>query len=301
MAFKKILIIYTGLLFLTMACQEEKTLEHTLNEQTNHELGKQNIEISKEVFNDIVKGIPSPLEISALIKESGVDYDEDILNATDNKELYNTNFKKAFNLGVFGADLGYINLYDKTGASLKYLTAIKGLADDLNVGQFFNLSMIKKMANNNGNIDTLLNLSTQSFNEMNAYLIDQGRGDIGVVMLAGGWIEALHIAIKAGQKKNDAAIIERVGEQKITLNELKLLLEAYQNDPNIGKLSEQFDELKSKYDEVTINYEYAEPEMKEVDGMLMIVDNSTSKVEMTSEEFEAIAEVVSSIRSNIIQ
>src|SRR5687768_1496297 len=67
--------------------------------------------ISGEV-NDILHRIPSPLEISVLLKESGRKYNAGFLNAPDNLSRYNTNYKRALNLGIYGTDLGYTNIYE---------------------------------------------------------------------------------------------------------------------------------------------------------------------------------------------
>lgn len=292
--------ILMALLLFSVGCGNEPTLTDALNEEADTTSGKVRVDISEDVFKDIIRGIPSPLEISALIKESGAEYNADILNNTDNTDHYNTNYKRAINLGILGADLGYINIYNKTSASLGYLASLKSLADDLRVGQFFDFSTIRRLASNSGDIDSLLNITTAGFEDMNNYLVEQGRGDIGVLLLVGGWIEALHIASEVAKRSKDDRLLERVGEQKITLDELTLLLQVYQDDVNIGKLTEEFDQLKMEFDKVEITYEYAEPEMKEVDGMLVVVDNSKSVVNMSTEQFQTISTVVEEIRDKMI-
>lgn len=284
------------------SCNNSKTLEDTIeDENSGTSVSSEAVaDISDEVFRDIVKGIPSPLEISALIKESGAEYDADILNSSDHVDGYNTNYKRAMNLGVLGTDLGYINLYEKTTTSLSYLSSLKTLAEGLRVGHFFDFHTLKRLASNNGNIDSLLNITTSGFEQMNNYLIEQKRGDVGVLILTGGWIEALHIAIKIAEKTKNERLVERVGEQKIILDELMLLLSVYRNDPNINKLEKSFLELKELYNQVNITYEYAEPEMVEVNGMLMIVDKSTSKVSIPEQLFNQIAQKVDTIRAAII-
>lgn len=292
--------LFTIVALFTISCGDEKTLTDTLNEDQQATSGKEKIEISEEVFKDIIQGIPSPLEISALIKESGAEFNTAILNDADNTKNYTTNYKRALNLGILGADLGYINIYNKTSTSLGYLASLKGLADDLRVGQFFDFSTIRRLAMNSGDIDSLLNITTAGFEDMNNYLVEQGRGDIGVLLLVGGWIEALHIAAEIAKTSQDPKLLERVGEQKITLDELQLLLQVYQDDINIGKLTDDFQTLKAEFDKVEISYEYAEPEMKEVNGILVVVDNSRSIVNMTPEQFQNIIMIVENIRNKMI-
>ena len=40
--------------------------------------------LSADVVNEIIRSVPSPLEMTALIKESGAEFSTSILNTTDN-------------------------------------------------------------------------------------------------------------------------------------------------------------------------------------------------------------------------
>ena len=78
------------------------------------------MEIDGKVFS-----IPSPIQTAMLIKNSGANYNKDILNEPSKITNYNTNFKKAINLGIYGADLGYVTMYDQTQDAIAFLTAVK--------------------------------------------------------------------------------------------------------------------------------------------------------------------------------
>jgi len=77
-----------------------------------------------------------------------------------------TNFAKALKLGILGADLGYLNMYEKTGTEIDVLSSIKKLAEGLNVGQFFDFVAIKRLSLNRSNLDSLLFLSQNSYNQI---------------------------------------------------------------------------------------------------------------------------------------
>ena len=78
-----------------------------------------------------------------------------MLNQPDHVGDYNSIYTKAINLGVYGTDMGYINLHEKTADVFGYLKAIKGLADDLKVGHFFDLTTLKRLTDNSSNMDSL--------------------------------------------------------------------------------------------------------------------------------------------------
>ena len=122
-------IITAGLMLaMVFACSSGKTTEEQefmAGLDTTKTLGPS---ISEEVINDILQRIPAPLEISVLLKESGKQYNASFLNPTDNLARYNTNYKKALNLGIYGTDLGYTNIYEQNNDGIKYMATIKELA-----------------------------------------------------------------------------------------------------------------------------------------------------------------------------
>lgn len=73
--------------------------------QTSH------AKLTKEVLNDIFKSIPSPLEISFLIKDLGIPYDPTIVAPTKSIAQYKNSYQKALMLGMYSCDVGYANIY----------------------------------------------------------------------------------------------------------------------------------------------------------------------------------------------
>ena len=274
---------------------EDKPKEHDTVAATQDK----SVAISEAVMNDIIQSIPSPVEMASLIKESGVEFDRQIMNSSDKMETYNTSFKKAFNIGVYGADLGYINIYEKTYSAMNYVNAIKRLADDIKVGQFFNFETLKRLVSNNKNIDSIMYISTSGLNNMDNYLRQQKRGNLSVLMISGAWLEALHIACSVIKDKPIKEIVERIGEQKIILDNLMIVLRIYQDDAYFANAIKLFDNIKKEFDQVTISYEYSQPEAKEVNGELVIVDNSRSQVNITPALVNSITIIVDEVREKL--
>ncbi|SDJ96472.1 hypothetical protein SAMN05421823_101537 [Catalinimonas alkaloidigena] len=258
--------------------------------------------LSNEVLRDLLQSIPSPLETSMLIKESGAQYEKGYLNSVDNKSNYNTNARKALNLGIYGADLGYTNLYSRSQDGIYYMNAVRDMAEGLQIGQFFDFELIRRLATNTTNLDSLLLITTQNFQQINTHLQDQNRTNLSVLILAGGWLEAQHLMNQVVQDHPDQeALKERIGEQKIVLERIMLVLDSYSQDPSIGPLAADMKQLKGIFDEVEIVHTYEESVMEEVDGIMMMVDKSTSTVYITSEQLERIAKTTEQIRNKIIE
>jgi hypothetical protein len=257
--------------------------------------------ISDEVIADIIQQVPSPLEISYLLKDAGTQYDFNILNGPNNVSKYNSNFAKALNLGIYGTDLGYANIYEENQDAILYLNSIKGLSNDLSIGQFFDFGIIGRLALNSKNLDSLLLITTQNFNSINGYLQENQRSNLSVLILTGGWFEALHITCQIAEKNpENEKLIEKIGEQKIILDNIRLMLEFFTQDPSIADLHKQMVELEKAFAEIEIIYTYVPPTMEDVNGILVVTDNSSTTINITQENVKAIREEVISIREKII-
>ena len=258
--------------------------------------------ISEGVIGDVLQRIPAPLEISVLLKESGKKYNGSYLNTPDNISKYNSNYKKALNLGVYGTDLGYTNIYEQNNDGVKYMGSIKSLADGLNIGQFFDIETIGRLATNSKNLDSLLLITTQNFNSINHYLQTQDRSNLSVLFLTGGWLEALHILCEvAAANPTNKELQETIGEQKIILENIMLLLSFYKDsDPNMSALLTDVEELKKAYDKVKVTYTYKESTFEIVDGVMVIKDNSSSTIEITPEDVNSIKSITAGIRNKVI-
>lgn len=296
-------IITAGLMLaMFFGCSSGKTTEEQefmAGLDTTKALGPS---ISEDVINDVLQRIPAPLEISVLLKESGKQYNASFLNPTDNISRYNTNYKKALNLGIYGTDLGYTNIYEQNNDGIKYMASIKELADGLNIGQFFEIETIGRLATNSQNLDSLLLLTTQNFNSINHYLQTQSRANLSVLLLTGGWLEALHIICNvAAASPENKQLQETVGEQKIILENIVALLSYYkESDSNMASLLEDLQALKRSFDQVNITYTYKASSFEIVDGVMVIKDNSTSTVEITPKDVEEIGAITRNIRTKII-
>ena len=295
----KVLMISLVALFLTACGSSKKPDEQAfLNSLDSAKTGPT---IDEEVINSILQQIPSPLEISVLLKESGTKYSSSLLNTPDNLSKYNSNYKKALNLGVFGTDLGYTNIYQQNQDGIKYLSSIKSLADGLNIGQFFDIETIGRLATNSKNLDSLLLITTQNFNSINHYLQTQSRANLSVLLLIGGWIEAMQITCQVAAKDmNNKNLQEKIGEQKIILEQIVLLLSFYKEDPNMASLLTDMGDLKQAFDKINIIYTYKESTMEIIDGVAVIKDNSTTTINITNQDVENIKSLTNSIRNKII-
>lgn len=256
--------------------------------------------ISDEALEEIVQNVSSPIEMAALIKELGVPFSTKYLSTTDYVDKYNTSFTMAYSLGVFGADLGYLNIYDKSTQIVDYLTAINKLADGLKVGQFFDFTTLKRLATSRENIDSLMFISVNSFNNMDSYLRENNRGHLSALMIAGTWVEGMYLVTQVAVEKSSSELSERIGEQKINLNNIMLILNNYKAHEPVADMITTLTELKNEFDKIEITYKMGEPETIEQDGMILIVQKEESIVNVTESQLNNIITKTEQIRNQLI-
>ncbi len=257
------------------------------------------LQISEEALNEIVESVSSPIEMAALIMEIGTPFSMEYLAPTDLVDHCNTSFQMAYSLGVFGADLGYLNIYNKKNQILDYLTAVYRLADGIGVSQFFDFAALTRFSASSDYIDSLMYISVRSFNKIDNYLMENSRGHLSALMITGFWVEGMYLATQVASHHSDPALNERIGEQKLNLNNLFLMLNPYRGQEQVANLLTQLSEIKEVFDQVEISYEMGEPETIERDEMVMIVQNEKSLVQITDEQLGQIIAKTEEVRNKL--
>lgn len=292
--FKTQLIALSTLALITYSCGDDTPAneDDTTQEEVNPKQS-QLMEIDGKVFS-----IPSPIQTATLIKNSGTNYNKEMLNVPSNVTKYSTNFKKAINLGVYGADLGYVTLYEQTQDAISFLTAIKSIGDDLGVSSAFDMELVERFEKNIGNQDSILAMVSDAYKASDRYLKNSQQNDVGGLILAGGWIESLYFATNAAKMTNNKEIIKRIGEQKTTVSNLIKLLTPYYSKSDYTALVDSLIELDELFSKIEIVYTYVKPTVDAKNKTTTI--NSTTDVSITPEQLAAITDKINKIRTELI-
>ena len=243
--------------------------------------------------------IPSPIQTAVLVKEVGAEFQEAVMNPADNHTGYSTNFEKAINLGVYGADLGYSAIYGKANVSLKYLKTVSDLADDIGVSSAFSPEIMKRITANIGNQDSLLGMVSTCYSSLNGFLQENDRVDVCALVMAGGWIESTYFVTQISAAMDSKELINRIGEQKNILSNLITLIEPFYNDPEYTEFVNELYDMEAAFENVKLEYNYVKPTVN-TESQTTIV-NSTSNVVITDDDISAISEKVKALRELITQ
>ncbi|MBI1267240.1 MAG: hypothetical protein GC193_07410 [Cryomorphaceae bacterium] len=250
----------------------------------------------KETIKKIFYTIPAPMEMASLIQSSGADFDKDLLNDVENISSYMTQRQKAINLGVYGADLSYTTMFERNKESLFYFSAAKKLAEELGVANIIDDSLISRVEMNKDQKDSLLNIVSDTFWSLNAKFKEDGMEEVSAMVITGGWIEALHLAIS--HVEGNDALRQRIAEQKYSLDDLIKLLASYEQQDMLGELSADLEGLQTIFAEVEINKMKTETS-KDENGTMVI--GGTKTVTMSDETLSKVVESIAAIRSKYIQ
>jgi len=263
----------------------------TIDEETQEQLNT-----AKRIFYSL----PSPLETAMLIKNAGAVYNEELLNPTGNTSMYITSRSKALNLGVYSTDLSYASLFDQTQATLDYIGAAKEMADGLNILDAISEETIETLENNINNRELIIDIISETLMNSSSFLKENGLEATASVILVGGWMEGLYIATSLvdDSKLKGNRLVERIVDQKLSLDIMVNLLEQSPEDEDAMAVLEDVKALKGIFDKITI-------EQGEVTAVADPDSNVTtlkseSSIKITRDVFHELKDKVAEIRSSYI-
>ncbi len=196
------------------------------NQKSSNSGSKDDVELMQVESKDAViheisdYPLPTSFEVTTLLIDAGASYILDLCNHVDNVNKYINLKSKALNLGVYGADLSYAATYNQTQETMQYLSASAKLIDELQIGSF-NEELVSNVEANISNVDSLINLISDSFYKTYEYLTTNEQDELSILVMAGSWIEALYITTQISIiSAENSKIVEIIYEQSSSLEKL---------------------------------------------------------------------------------
>ncbi len=251
-------------------------------------------------FESSLFPLPSPYQVAHLVKNYGIPFYENIPNKPENAKRYTTAFKRALNLGIYGTDISYLNIYDRTPQSIAYLAVLKRLSEELGLAPTFDAAFFSGIEKNIESKDSIMVLMSRSYRKADTYLRENDRTDIGALILTGGWIESVYILTRLAKTTSNRDVINRIGEQKHPLDNLiEVLTPLYYKSPEYSELIDKFIDLAYEFDGIIYSYSYKEPKI-DVENKIIYI-NSQSRVTISEYHLDIISQKVEAIRNIIIE
>jgi len=291
--FNKHFIALTIAVSLFTSCKETKSDDENKEDLVETtDTVRSVVNVGGELFS-----VPSPIQTAILIQKSGVPYDKSVLSTSNKVNNYSTDYSRAINLGVYGADLGYVSLYNQTQDALGYLGSIKQLSDKLGISAAFDGPTMERIKNNITNKDSMMVLVGIAYRASDAYLKNNQRREVSSLILTGGWIEGMYFSLAAYKAKPSTQIKFRIAEQKQALTSLVKIM-GMSTSPEIVELTTSLAELAKIYEGIELKYTFVEPTTDTVKKVTYI--NSTTEVVVTDEQIASISEKIKQIRNKIV-
>jgi hypothetical protein len=143
-------------------------------------------------------------------------------------------------------------------------------------------------------------LSVHSFNQMDQYLRDNNRSNLSALMVIGVWVEGLYLATQVAKEAPHPDLAERIGEQKIILEKLILIVKNFAKNKQFAELLDELNKLNELYKNIEIVIIPGEPEPREENGMLVFVQNEKSEVKITDAQLQSIISTTEEVRNRLL-
>ncbi len=233
-----------GLTMLLASCVES-TDKKTTQPPVQAQLDSAEVARMKEL-EKIFFSIPSPVEMSSLIKQNGYQFDQGKLVATANVDKYTGESRQAVMLGIYGADLSYTAIFDQKQLTTEYFAAAQKLARQMDADGTITPELLERLEKNQANRDSMLHIISEAYSDLNGYLKEKDRVEVSAMVVAGGWLEALYLSTQYSGDGN-SAMRQRIAEQKYSLNNLMSYLEKFGDTPSLQELKTDLGRLQEAY------------------------------------------------------
>jgi len=240
--------------------------------------------------------VPSPGEMLTFIKMVGGTKNKNtsFLNPTSNNKNYTDAKAKALNFGIYSCDLSYCSIFEIGSEALKYFGTVKTLGDQIGVSTAISPDILKRLQNNLGSSDSLAVITDDVYFSSFETLEDGKQGPTLALVVAGGWIESIFIATNLAKFEPNSPVIERLADQKYTLENLIEFLKKHESDPNVASVKTDFDTLLVEFNKITEKDAEAN---KSKDSKTKMLGGGKQLV-ITEEAYKSIVEKIKTIRNS---
>ena len=204
-------------------------------------------------FDTIGAGLPIfynmylSVEMSSLFESIGAVFNSDILNSTSKIPEYLTSSKKALNLGIYAVDLSYARIFEQIEFTSKYFHAMQKLSEELGIPSDYFLTTAQRFDRNIDNKDSLIEIANDVYMATDNFLKENERYSAAAQIILGGWTEALYIAMDIAKESKDVEVLERIAEQKYSLENLIEMLGNHNDDEVIANYLVKLQALKGVF------------------------------------------------------
>lgn len=242
--------VIAGLL-LTGSCSNKSGEEN--KEQTAETKDTMPVsEVATFQFTYTIANLPPPMQVLDEFSKSKLEVNTSLLNPAESADKYMTSLKQAMNYGIYGVDLGYLVVNNRTLDAIKYYNTAKKLAAQLGMEETFN-QFVNRFESNSNNRDSLTRVIDDAYAATDAYLRSNKRLETASQVLAGSWLECQYLTVKslltATRNADNEILYKRVWEQRLYLDNITKLLSEFADNDEVKKIKSDYEALLTIYKE----------------------------------------------------
>ena len=268
-------ILFLGIIVLLSSCGSEEPVGKVYDYDRSDSLST---EYTREVVT--VRGnIKETSSFYFTLKNLGADYDGSLPNNNSKASSYTTTARKCVGMGIYGADLNFLTVYEQTDKAKAYVENISQLAEELGIESAFDQDLFNMIVGTEDSLDlrTKSNLVSKAFRNAEDKMYSDERALYATLMVAGGWTESVYLT-------SNIILDNKISEKSVSdfwllvnnYNSIIKMLGVFQDNPDAKKM---LDELKVMQESV-----------------LLITD----KPRITYEGIEAVREDITKLRKLLI-
>ncbi|HAN00038.1 MAG TPA: hypothetical protein DCQ26_15670 [Marinilabiliales bacterium] len=293
MKYIKIAVLF-GLYFNLFGCinKSDSTKKEVVTIDFDKETDQEKT-VKKIFFN-----LPSPIEITQTILATKSPFNNELPNSATNVTNYSSSSDLALNFGVYGADLCYCRVYDQLQSSISYLAAIRKITVLLQIPEEEGSETINRIEENIENRDSIFQIIAETYAGADGYLKENDRDLTAALIIVGGWIEGMYIAVNLLNTQANQSLLNNIAEQKYSYENLMSVIAEYRDNPAIAELTPYFESLQKVYAQITITHDKSVV-VTDQETKVTTIENE-SQISITPQQLKEITNLIVEIRSKIV-
>ena len=300
-------IILLGLVVVPfVACNRSGKSTDNASQQTNNILEDSAIiqdDPNKNIvgmINGTIYCIPSPYDMMNYIKGLHLPYVRALPNSVLNITHYESSYKKLLNIGVYSIDISYMTMYEQMTDALNYFSALKSLANQVELAVVFDAATMDELESNMGSQDTLFQILSKKFQESDKLLKGENEMADASLLMTGAWVESLYLLTQIQKQAPSELSVQKIAEHKLAAEAILNVLRPYYNKSDDFKnLIDAIVDICYEYDGIEYTYTYKPPKAYANNHLTII--NSESKFIIMPEHIKNITNKIEALRNSIIQ
>lgn len=241
--------------------------------------------------------MPTPNELFSLVRQMAGDGQKRLMNPASNVDRYASLKARALNFGIYSTDLVFASYFKLNVEVVRYYLTTKKLAESLGVAGAFSDADFVRLEANLTRGDSLELISNEAYAKAYAKLQDEKMGPTLAMVLAGGWVESMHLLINQIEAHGKSeALMVRLGEQKVTLEHLVEMMKSHEADADVAGVMKDLVAVRDIYDQVNVKrIAHKSPSSS---GRMVLGDDT--QMELTDEKYGALRTAVDELRTRMV-